>query len=239
MRATHCAGFIEMRVGPFQALASSSQQGQPACLMNSSTIRVHRVARGCLLLPAAAAPIRFRNLRPEIEGRQIHQHLIAVIPPVRHDVVGHRRPPVRCRRDGFELPDRDRRRLRDGGRIALISNPARSRHNRAGLHVDGVLGFVGQMRAPVFHLRDARVGVVRVPPVFIATTNSASIISRGAVTTGGNITPCSPPWPTPSCNGNAPIEVQAHRSRSRWSAASSGKHSPRCCLRRDGNISNG
>ena len=41
------------------------------------------------------------------------------------------------------------------------------RHDRSGLHVYGVFGFVSQMRAPVFHLRDASVWILRVHPVLI------------------------------------------------------------------------
>jgi hypothetical protein len=39
----------------------------------------------------------------------------------------------------------------------------------ASLHVDGVLGLVGQMRAPIFHFRDARVGIARMRPVIVRT----------------------------------------------------------------------
>ena len=53
--------------------------------------------------------------------------------------------------------------LLDGGLddrrgVADIGTLQCHRDNRAGLHVDGMLGFVRQMRAAIFHLRDLRIG---------------------------------------------------------------------------------
>jgi hypothetical protein len=39
--------------------------------------------------------------------------------------------------------------------------------DRAGLQVDGFLGLVRQVRAPVFHLRDLRVRIVRMGPIVV------------------------------------------------------------------------
>ncbi len=41
------------------------------------------------------------------------------------------------------------------------------RDDRAGLHVDGMLGFVREMRPAVFHLRHLRVGIVRIHPILV------------------------------------------------------------------------
>ena len=43
----------------------------------------------------------------------------------------------------------------------------RDGHDRAGLQIDGVLGLVRQVRAAVLHLRDLRVGIVRMRPVVV------------------------------------------------------------------------
>ena len=41
-------------------------------------------------------------------------------------------------------------------------------HDLAGLQVDRVLGFVGEMGPPAVHFRDARVGVMRMPLLGVA-----------------------------------------------------------------------
>jgi len=45
--------------------------------------------------------------------------------------------------------------------------PQGDRDNRAGVEVDGMLGFVRQMGPAVFHLRDLRVGIPGMRPVFV------------------------------------------------------------------------
>lgn len=69
---------------------------------------------------------------------------------------------------GFEFFGRLGQRLLDRRRVALIGALHGHADDRARLHVDGVLGLVGQVRAPVLHLRDARARVVRVLPITIA-----------------------------------------------------------------------
>ena len=69
--------------------------------------------------------------------------------------------------DGDQLLDRFRQGLIDRRGVALVGALQRHRNDRAGLKIDGVLGLVRQMRAPVFHLRDAGIGIVRMCPVVI------------------------------------------------------------------------
>ena len=95
MRPTQTTGLIEMRIRPFQVLAASPQQGQPAHATDAPAIRIHRVAGRRLLLPAAPAAIRFRDVGPQVEGRKIDQHLIAVIPLLGHHLIDHGGVPVR------------------------------------------------------------------------------------------------------------------------------------------------
>ena len=45
VHAAHATGLVEMREGPFQALAAQPQQAQAARAANASTIAIHRVAR--------------------------------------------------------------------------------------------------------------------------------------------------------------------------------------------------
>ena len=74
-----------------------------------------------------------------------------------------------CRRGhSFEFLGGRRHRVRDGRGIPLVGALDRHPDDGAGLQVDRVLGLVREVRAAVLHLRDARVGVVRMPPVGVA-----------------------------------------------------------------------
>jgi len=53
-------------------------------------------------------------------------------------------------------------RLVHGLRVARVNWLHPNRNYHSGFHVHGVLRLVGQMRAPVLHLRDPRIGIVRV-----------------------------------------------------------------------------
>jgi hypothetical protein len=70
------------------------------------------------------------------------------------DQIGNRRP-------------RLRQRLLDRRRIAQIGFLQRHRHHCPGVHVHRVLGLMGQVRAPVLHLGDARVRIMWVHPLVI------------------------------------------------------------------------
>jgi hypothetical protein len=56
----------------------------------------------------------------------------------------------------------------DAGRgVAVVGILHRDTDDRAGLEIDGMLGFVGQVCASILHLRDPRVGIVWMGPVVI------------------------------------------------------------------------
>ena len=165
MRPPQAAGFVEMCVRPFEMFAPPPLQSQPTRAADAPAIGIHRIPGHRLLLPVAPPAIRFGDVRPQIERPQIHQHLIAVIPLVGHHLVDHRRLSVRHDRHRLEFLRRRGHRLGDRRRVALIGTLDRHADDRAGLQVDRVLGLVREMRAPVFHLRDACIGVVRMAPV--------------------------------------------------------------------------
>ena len=91
VRPSHAAGVVQMRVRPFEVLAPSPQQGHAPCTADASAIRIDRIAGHGVLRPVAAAAIRFRDVAPQVEGRQIREHLITVVPLVRDDLVNHPR----------------------------------------------------------------------------------------------------------------------------------------------------
>jgi hypothetical protein len=63
--------------------------------------------------------------------------------------------------------------LSAGGGIAVVGVLHGYPEDRARVQIDGVLGLVDEMHAAVFHLRDTRVGIVRMPPLGIATSSAA------------------------------------------------------------------
>ena len=80
MRAAHPTGVVEMRVRAFQSLTPAPLQGTPTRASNPSAVGVHRVARRRLRRPAAPAAVRLGNVGAEVEGRQVDEHPIAVVP---------------------------------------------------------------------------------------------------------------------------------------------------------------
>ena len=159
---------VQMRVRPFEDLAPSPQQGHVPCTADASAIRIDRIAGHGVLRPVASAAIRFRDVAPQVEGRQIREHLITVVPLVRDDLVNHPRVVVSHRGHCLQVLSCGRERLRDRRGVILVGPLDGHAHDGAGLHVDRVLGCVREVRAAVLHLRDARVGVVRMMPVRVA-----------------------------------------------------------------------
>ena len=80
VRPSHAAGVVQMRVRPFEVLAPSPQPSHAPCTADASAIRIDRIAGHGVLRPVASAAIRFRDVAPQVEGRQIREHLITVVP---------------------------------------------------------------------------------------------------------------------------------------------------------------
>ena len=168
MRPPHAPGLVAMGVGSFEAVAALALQGSAPCASDASAIGVHRVSRRGLARPAPSAAMGFGNVRAQVQRRQIHQDLVAVVPLVGDDFLGHAGVLVCRRGHSFEVLGGRRHRVRDGRGIPLVGALDRHPDDGAGLQVDRMLGLVREVRAAVLHLRDARVGVVRMPPVGVA-----------------------------------------------------------------------
>ena len=163
MDAPHPAGFIEMRKRSLQSFASLAKQPFASLSPNAPTVAIDRVASLGVLLPMAPSAIGFRDVTPQAHRFEIHERLIAVIALVPDDLfetiaIGH---------DHLNLLGRIDQGLSARGRVALIRVLHRDRHNRAGLQVDRVLGLVSKVRPAILHLRDFRVGIVRMLPVVV------------------------------------------------------------------------
>lgn len=62
VHAAHSTGLVEMREGPFQALAAEPQQPLAARAANATTIAIDRLARVGILLPVPSPTIGFRDV---------------------------------------------------------------------------------------------------------------------------------------------------------------------------------
>ena len=68
---------------------------------------------------------------------------------------------------GFDLLGRGDQRLDARLCIAVVGVLHGDPDDRAGLQIDHMLGFVGQVGPPVLHLGDLRVGIVRIRPIVV------------------------------------------------------------------------
>ena len=142
--------------------------------MNAPPICIDRLLFPFLLAPPLPSTIRLRAVRPHAPLSQFTHHRAAVVAlvgdhlarPLRVDllyefaVVGIRDY------SGDALACFSYRLLNRRG-ISFIGPVQRDGDNGAGLHVHRMLGFVSQMRAAILHLGDARIGIVRMPPIII------------------------------------------------------------------------
>ena len=90
MRPAHPAGVIAMRIRSFQSLATAPLQGAPPSAADPPPVGVDCGAGCGLVLPSTPAPVRFGDVGPYVELRQIDERLIAVIPLVGDDLVDDR-----------------------------------------------------------------------------------------------------------------------------------------------------
>src|SRR5262245_7645168 len=145
VHAAHAASLIKMGKRPFESLATEPQQAHASWAANAPTIAVHRVARLRVLLPVPSAAIRFGDVAADPHGFEIYKRLIAVIALV----ADHLLDSLAVRLDRLDLLSGFNQGLNAGGGVAVVRILHRHADDRAGLQIDGMLGFVGQVRAPI------------------------------------------------------------------------------------------
>src|SRR5688572_24360405 len=79
IQPAHPAGLIEMREGPFEALAAEPQQAEASRTVDPPTITVHRVAGRGVLLPVPSAAIGLGDVTADAHGFEVDERLVAVI----------------------------------------------------------------------------------------------------------------------------------------------------------------
>ena len=117
----------------FQALTAAPLEGPPARAADAPPVRVHRGARRRRLRPIPPPAIWLGDVGAQVECRQVHEHLITVVPLVGDDLVDDRRVLVGHGGHGFQLFGRRGHRLRDRSRVALIGTLHSHADNGAGL----------------------------------------------------------------------------------------------------------
>src|SRR2546426_447421 len=170
MPAPHPARFIQVRKAPLQLLAPLPQQPLPPLAPNPPPVGVHRRLLFLLPLPAPPSPLRLRAVAAHLPLRQLRQHFVAVVSLVQHHFLRPFRIHSLARlltRDRGDLLARFTHRLPHARRIAPVGRLQRDRHHRSAAEVHRLLHLVRQVRALIFHLGDARVGIVRVLPLLI------------------------------------------------------------------------
>ena len=161
---SHTPGVIEMRERAFDPLAALAHQVPAASSPNPATIAIHqRLASGA----------SDQSRRPR-SGSATYERMPTALKstivcllwyPLSANNLLQR---LRLRDGGLcvcDLVRCGRRRFHDGRRVAGVGALQRDGDHGAGLQVDRMLGFVGQVRATIFHLGDLRVGVVGIRPV--------------------------------------------------------------------------
>ena len=73
--------------------------------------------------------------------------------------------------------------------FALVGILQGDGHQRPGLHVHRVLGFVGEVGTPIFHLGDLRIGIPRMLPVLVGGLLLALAVQARQVFAGGSLDP--------------------------------------------------
>ena len=174
------AGLVEMREGTFEPFATQAQQPLATGAVNASPVPIDGGARLGFARPVASPAIWFRDVAADPHRFEIDQLRIAVIARVAADLL----QAVPVRHHGLDVFRGGRQRGLARLRIACVSVLHGHADHCAGFEIDRVLGFVGQMRAPVLPLRDCRVGIVRMPPGVVRPFRRPLAINARQIGTG-------------------------------------------------------
>ena len=164
VRAPHSAGFVAVGERAFQELPTLSQQRLAAFTLNAPSVCIDAGLLPVLPFPVPSAAIGLREVRSYLPVRKISDGVVAVISLVRNDFLDA----VFSGRWGLRqagLCDLHCVRQRPG--VTLVRMMKRDRDNGPGFQVNRMLCLMRQMRAPVLHLCDACIRIVRAFPFYV------------------------------------------------------------------------
>src|ERR1035437_5901260 len=171
MRSPHSSRVVDMREASFQQFSPTPQQLFASLAPNASPVPIDRRLLPWFPPPLPTLSFRLRQIRPHSDLSEILHHRAAMIALVRH----HLFQPVRVHplisrwflAHFLQLLRRLDERFLHRRRVSSISSLQRHRHHRSRLQIHRVLRLVRQVRPPIFHLRDPRILIVRVLPIFV------------------------------------------------------------------------
>src|SRR3989454_265587 len=166
VRAAEAAGVVHVGEGPLDVFAAASHDPLASRPAHAPAISVDRGLRLRRLRPVPSAALGLGDVRAHGDRLEIDHRLVTVIPLVGDDRSEHRWRRPRGMR-GLDLCRGGDGGLDETRRVTDVGPVQRHRHERAGVQIDGMLGFVREVRAPVLHLRDLRVRIRRVLPVLV------------------------------------------------------------------------
>src|SRR6516164_2955390 len=175
--APHAARVVAMRKAAFHQLAAPPQYALAVLTLHPPPILVYRLLFGPLALPLPSSSLLLlRHVAAHLIGLSPLQDRAAVVAFVGHHlfdavdvdlglVVG---PLLGFASDLFRHRHaRLAQRRVQGGGVALIRPLQRHRYHRSRVQIDGVLGLVCQVGAPILHLRYSRILIRGALPFFV------------------------------------------------------------------------
>src|SRR5690349_2102039 len=155
--------FIRMRKRTLQTFTALTQQPPASVTTNPPSIRVHSVARILVVFPVSASARGLGNVTSNAEIPQAFKQFVTVISLIGDQLPNH----IALWTELLDILGRCYKSLFNGFGVAFIGWLDRDRHDSTGLQIHRVLRLMGQMRAAVFHLGNACIGIVRMGPVVI------------------------------------------------------------------------
>src|ERR1700683_3339678 len=178
MHTSHAPGLVHVRHTSFRQLTSLSLQSLAAVTLGPPSVAVYLLLLLRFPFPLPRPSVRLGDVGTTLALVQSPQYGSAVITLVRHDFFDAAQVDLglfRWRHHRFVLHQlRDRfarfcQRLVNGGGVSLIGPLQRHRQQGPARQVHGMFGFMGQMRAAIFHLGDPGIGIIRVFPFLVGT----------------------------------------------------------------------
>jgi len=161
---TTAAGLACVREAAFGVLAALATQAASPRARDALAVRVHHVLLPLRLVhPGAPTALRLGNVRPHVlhlgEGLERVRLVVALVPD---HLVHLARAAGRC-----QLLTRQLHRDRPGLGVRVIAPIDHRRHDQAAAQLHRVFRLVGQVCAPILHLRHPAVRIRRGHPLFV------------------------------------------------------------------------